>query len=162
MAKIALKLTETDLTNLVNSMVNKMLRESIEDVEIEVTLHDVADAILDEVGGGLSVSPDGSDSFQLLEIGDSVAEVEYTYSTYINVSPGREYGYYELPDDPEVNEVRKPEVDEVRVTIDGEEVEDDGTIADTIQELFNSGKLYVDTSDIDAFPSEREYYNDDY
>ena len=162
MAKTVLRLTETDLTNLVNSMVNKMLRETIEDVEIEVTPGDIAQAIIDEAGGDKPVSPEGKDCFELMEIGDSVAEVTFTYSVNIYVTPGHEYGYYDLPDDPEVNEVSKPEVDEVFIEVNGEQMEDDGTVADTIQDLFNKGILYVDTSEIDAFPTQDDYYNGGY
>ena len=161
MAKTIIRLTESDLNSLVNSMAMRMIHETVEGIEPEVTLEDVANAIIEEVGDGYDVSPDGNCRIEVY-VGDNTVDVDIIYTVYAYAKPGKEYGYYELPDDPEVIQENTPDVEDVEITVNlREKLEDDGTVTRVIQELFDNGKLYVNTDDYDSFMSQSDYFYDE-
>ena len=140
----------------VNKIIEKVIKESLGAVRLD----DIAKAVVQSVGNGRAVSPDGRDIFELMEVGESSVDVEFFYTTYIYKTKGKEYGYYDLPDEPEIIEERTPEIDSVDIIIDGNHVEDDGTVTNTLQTLFDNGQLYVDKSDSSTFLSQREYFGE--
>lgn len=137
-------------------IIEKVIKESLS----AVRLGDIAKAVVQSVGNGRAISPEGRDIFELMEVGESSVDVEFFYTTYIYKTKEKEYGYYDLPDESEIIEERAPEIDGVDIIIDGNHVEDDGTVTNTLQTLFDNGRLYVDKSDSSAFLSQREYFGE--
>lgn len=133
--------------------------ESIEDVVINVTPQEVAYAVQNEVGGDRPVNASGKDIFEFLDIGDNVADVEFEYTVPYYRTPGKDYGFYELQDDTEVVEGGKPEIESVTIIVNGAEMEDDGSVQNALQDLFNTGRMYIDTSDSSEFISQDDYFD---
>ena len=154
MAQKTLLLTEAQLNEFVTNVVRKMINETNEYMEGVATLQDIADAFAAELNG--SVEP-GQNSGELW-VGEN--NVEYTFDVEVDgyVEPGRSYGYLELPDDPHVVIKGEPYIDGITLRIDGEVVEDDGTIESTLNGLLKAKQIEVDCSDTELFPSKREYF----
>ena len=146
--KRIIRLTESDLHNLIQRSVERILREQGGD---DLLLQSIAQGLVQQQ---LSASP-GENEAEVELDGDTFAYVKYNVLCNPYLKQGMRSSSYDVPDDPD-EIIDRPEVEviEVEYCQDGDcnPIQDNGIIKKALE-----NNIEVDYSDYDV-PSEKEFF----
>ena len=146
--KRIIRLTESDLHNLIQRSVERILREQGGD---DLLLQSIAQGLIQQQ---LSASP-GENEAEVELDGDTFAYVKYNVLCNPYLKQGMRSSSYDVPDDPD-EIIDRPEVEviEVEYCQDGDcnPIQDNGIIKKALE-----NNIEVDYSDYDV-PSEKEFF----
>ena len=146
--KKIIRLTESDLHNLVQRSVERILREQGGD---DLLLQSIAQGLVQQQ---LSASP-GENEAEVELDGDTFAYVKYNVLCNPYLKQGMKSSSYDVPDDPdEIIDEPKVEIIEIDYCQDGDcnPIQDNGIIKKALE-----NNIEVDYSDYDV-PSEKEFF----
>ena len=154
--KAIYRLTESELKQLIQAAAIQIIKEQHGE-EVGVTPQDVLEALLDECGAIFIPQRNDFD----LWVGEYNVEVSFYLNCNAYVQPGSDTSYYEMPIPSKVVVKGPPTVENIEINVDGQPMEDDGTIENTLDKLLAAKKIQVDY-DEELLPSEYEYYHQEY
>ena len=146
--KRIIRLTESDLHNLIQRSVERILREQGGD---DLLLQSIAQGLVQQQ---LSASP-GENEAEVELDGDTFAYVKYNVLCNPYLKQGMRSSSYDVPDDPdEIIDEPKVEIIEIDYCQDGDcnPIQDNGIIKKALE-----NNIEVDYSDYDV-PSEKEFF----
>ena len=149
--KRIIRLTESDLHNLIQRSVERILREQGGD---DLLLQSIAQGLVQQQ---LSASP-GENEAEVELDGDTFAYVKYNVLCNPYLKQGMRSSSYDVPDDPdEIIDEPKVEIIEIDYCQDGDcnPIQDNGIIKKALE-----NNIEVDYSDYDV-PSEKDYFFDE-
>lgn len=147
--KKLIRLTESDLHNLVQRSVLRVLREQDENF----LLQSIAQSLVQQ----RLVANQGENEIEVQLQGDAIAQIAFVVESSPYMRQGMKSSSYDVPDDPdEVVDNPTIEVVEVVVCKDGDclPIQDNGIIQQTLQK-----NVEIDYNDGDI-PSEQDYYSE--
>ena len=147
--KKLIRLTESDLHNLVQRSVLRVLREQDENF----LLQSIAQSLVQQ----RLVANQGENEIEVQLQGDAIAQITFVVESSPYMRQGMKSSSYDVPDDPdEVVDNPTIEVVEVVVCKDGDclPIQDNGIIQQTLQK-----NVEIDYSGGDI-PSEQDYYSE--
>lgn len=150
--KAIYRLTESELKKLIQRAAVSIIKEEYGE-DVGVTPQDVLKALLAE--DGLTFMPQRND-FDLWTDEYNV-EISFYLNCRAYVEAGSDTSYYEMPIPSQVVVKGPPTVENIEIRVDGQPMEDDGTIENTLNKLLAAKKINVDY-DEELLPSADEYY----
>ena len=147
--KKLIRLTESDLHNLVQRSVLRVLREQDENF----LLQSIAQSLVQQ----RLVANQGENEIEVQLQGDAIAQITFVVESSPYMRQGMKSSSYDVPDDPdEVVDNSTIEVVEVVVCKDGDclPIQDNGIIQQTLQK-----NVEIDYNGGDI-PSEQDYYSE--
>ena len=147
--KKLIRLTESDLHNLVQRSVLRVLREQDENF----LLQSIAQSLVQQ----RLVANQGENEIEVQLQGDAIAQITFVVESSPYMRQGMKSNSYDVPDDPdEIVDNPTIEVVEVVVCKDGEclPIQDNGIIQQTLQK-----NVEIDYNGGDI-PSEQDYYSE--
>ena len=147
--KKLIRLTESDLHNLVQRSVLRVLREQDENF----LLQSIAQSLVQQ----RLVANQGENEIEVQLQGDAIAQITFVVESSPYMRQGMKSSSYDVPDDPdEVVDNPTIEVVEVVVCKDGDclPIQDNGIIQQTLQK---NAEIDYNGGDI---PSEQDYYSE--